>query len=129
MKFYIVGTVGSGKSTLARKMGEALELPVYHLDEIVHMKNDAEKLGNMKRSDVEIDELFQEILNQESFIIEDCLRKRFTPALQQVDQVIFLDLPQSVLKYRVFKRFLKQKIGIEKANYRPSLQFLKQMLT
>lgn len=127
MKIYIVGTVGSGKSTLALKMGQILEIPIYHLDEVVHQKNADAKLGNVKRLDEEIEKDFQAILVQKNYIIEDCLRERFTPALQQVDQVIFIDLPLSVLRGRVIKRFIKQKLGIEKANYKPSLQFLRQM--
>ncbi len=127
MKIYIVGTVGSGKSTLSRKLGDRLNIPVYHLDEVVHQKDESTKTGNNKRADDEIERIFQEILKQNSFIIEDCLRERFIPALHQVDKVVYIDLPMKVLKYRVVKRFLKQKLRIEKSAYRPSLQFLKLM--
>ena len=129
MKIYIVGTVASGKSTLANKLGQRYNLPVYHLDELVHQKNATAKLGNIQRSDAEIDRLFREILQQPDFIIEDTLRRRFQFALQEVDKVVYIDLPMRILKYRVFKRFFKQKLGLEKANYKPSLQFLKLMLT
>ena len=128
MKIYIVGTVGSGKSTLSDRLSELLEIPVYHLDDIVHVKNEKSILGNTKRTDKEIECIFKEILSQENFIIEDTLRNRFTDALHQVDKVVFLDLPLNVLKYRVLKRFVKQKLGIEKSSYKPSLQFLHQML-
>lgn len=120
MKYYIVGTVGAGKSTLAKKMSKILDVPVYHLDEIVHKKDS-------RRSDNEISKLFQEILAQNDFIIEDCLRDRFTVALQQVDRVIFLDIPLHRLYIRIVKRWIKQKLGIEKANYMVTLQMLRQM--
>lgn len=32
MKIMIIGANGSGKSTFSRKLGELLQLPVYHLD-------------------------------------------------------------------------------------------------
>lgn len=98
MKIYIVGVVGSGKSTLARKMGELLDIPVYHLDEVVHEKNKTFEVGNHKRSDVEIEQIFHKILGQDNFIIEDCLRERFESALHEVDKVVFLDLPMYFFK-------------------------------
>ncbi|KZK36598.1 hypothetical protein [Lactococcus taiwanensis] len=62
MKIYIVGMVGSGKSTLARQLGDLLDVPVFHLDNVVHD-------GDRKRSE------------QDNFIIEDTLRDRFTSLL------------------------------------------------
>jgi adenylate kinase family enzyme len=124
-----VGSVGSGKSTLAIKMAKILDFPVYHLDEIVHEPASEMKIGNIKHSDDEIDLLFRDILKQDNFIIEDCLRERFTPALQQVDNVIFLDLPRTLLFKRVLIRWFKQKLRLEKVNYRPTLQILRKMLS
>lgn len=119
-KIYIVGTVGSGKSTLARQLGDLLDVPVFHLDNVVHD-------GERKRSEQEISGLIQQILQDENFIIEDTLRDRFTSLLPVVDSVIFLDLPEIFLKYRVIKRYIRQKLGLENANYQPSLQMLRQM--
>lgn len=38
-----------------------------------------------------------------------------------------LDAGITVRRYRVIKRFLLQKIGLEKANYRPTLKILKDL--
>ena len=100
--------VGSGKSTLAGQLGQLLSLPVFHLDNVMHD-------GDRKRSE------------QDNFIIEVTLRDRFTSLLPVVDSVIFLDLPEIFLKYRVIKRYFRQKLGLENANYQPSLQMLRQM--
>lgn len=62
MKIYIVGMVGSGKSTLAGQLGDLLDVPVFHLDNVVHD-------GDRKRSE------------QDNFIIEDTLCVRFTSLL------------------------------------------------
>ncbi len=35
----IIGTSSSGKSTLAEKLGEKLNLPVWHLDELAHISH------------------------------------------------------------------------------------------
>jgi adenylate kinase family enzyme len=129
MKLYIVGSVGAGKSTLAREISKILDIPVYHLDELVHMRDPEAKGGNVRRSDEEIQETFSEILGLDDFIIEDCLRKRFTVALQQVDKVVFLDIPRHQLYVRIIRRWIKQRLGLEQANYKASLQMLSQMFT
>ncbi|MDR2977599.1 MAG: AAA family ATPase [Streptococcaceae bacterium] len=129
MKFYIVGSVGAGKSTLARRISEILSIPVYHLDEVVHKNDTSTEIDNVRRSDDEIHKIFQEIMSQNNFIIEDCLRDRFTVALQQVDSVIFLDIPLHRLYIRILIRWIKQKLGVEKANYHANLQMLSKMFT
>ena len=35
----IIGGPGTGKSTLAENLGKTLDIPVYHLDAINHLKN------------------------------------------------------------------------------------------
>ena len=120
MKIYIVGTVGSGKSTLARKLSEKNSMRVFHLDNIVHE-------GERNRTDKEVFESIECIFKNECFIIEDTLRERFIPLLDKVDKIIYLDLPKNLLKYRIIKRYVKQKLRLEKSTYRPSLQMLKQM--
>lgn len=55
------------------------------------------------------------------------MREQFTGLLREVDSVIFLDFPEIFLKYRVIKRYFRQKLGLESANYQPSLQMLRQM--
>ena len=108
MKIYIVGTVGSGKSTLARKLSEKNSMRVFHLDNIVHE-------GERNRTDKEVFESIECIFKNECFIIEDTLRERFNPLLDKVDKIIYLDLPKNLLKYRIIKRYVKQKLRLEKS--------------
>lgn len=121
MKIYIIGCVGSGKSTLARKISDKTGVPFYGLDQLVH-------IGNKKRTEEERDRLFWEILQRENYIVEDVGRACFRQALQEVDRIVFLNLPKFTTRKRVLIRFIKQKLGIEKATYRPTLQMLKLLL-
>ncbi|MCL1631703.1 hypothetical protein M3N64_07040 [Sporolactobacillus sp. CPB3-1] len=47
--------------------------------------------------------------------------------MESADQIFFLDLPKSIRRYRIIKRFIRQKLRLEKSNYRPSLHILQKM--
>lgn len=106
VKIYIVGTVASGKSTLAKGLSKKLQCPYFSLDDIVH-KSKKDGYGNEKRSVAE----------------RDC----FSNAYEQVDQIICLYFPLYILRTRIVFRFLKQKLGIEKASYHVDFRMLRMM--
>jgi adenylate kinase family enzyme len=127
MKLYIVGSVASGKSTLARRISEITGIPCHHLDEVVHMSHPTNSWGNQKRPSEERDTLFSEILACQHYIMEDVGRECFITGMQQADTVILLDIPLHVRKRRIFLRWIRQNLGIEKCIYRPQLAVLKSM--
>ena len=119
-KIYIVGTVGSGKSTFAHRLSIQYSIPHFELDNVVYD-------GTRKRTENERDQLFNEILFQKDWVIEDVGRPCFQAGLKQADKVIYLNISPRTLKRRIVKRYLLQKCGLEKANYTPTLAMLKQM--
>ena len=128
MRIYIVGSVASGKTTLAKKLSKLIDIQCFHLDEIVHIKNAANKeWGNIRRTDKDITQLFTAIINKPNWIIEDAGRKIFDEGLKKADVIIFLEPNIFIRRLRIFIRYLKQKIGIEKCLYRPSFHMLRFM--
>lgn len=121
-KIYIIGPVGSGKTTLAKKLAVKYHIQNYELDSIVW--ND--QFG-YKRSCEEISQLFQEILNEDSFIIEDVGREIFRDGRISADVVYYIKLSKIRLYFRVIKRWTKQKFSLEKCSYKPTLKMLFQM--
>ena len=119
-KIYIIGPVGSGKTTLAKNMAYKWNIKNYELDKIVW--NDEK--GNVKRSPEEIDSLFLEILKKPSWIIEDVGRQRFIEGIKQADIVYYIDLPPIIIYKRLITRCVKQKLGLEPYNYKPTLRGL-----
>ncbi|MBO0438267.1 shikimate kinase [Vagococcus fluvialis] len=119
-KIYLVGSVGSGKTTLGKVLATKLSLNFYEMDNIIF-----ERLppGDRKRSDEEVNNLVGHILEEDTWLIEGtCLRDIVQPIFNNSQIIIFLDIPYLVRVFRFSKRFLKQLLHIEEANYKPSLK-------
>lgn len=122
MKILIIGTIASGKTTLAKKLEQKLNIKYYELDSIVH-----DDENQVRRTPNEQKEIIQEIDKQKEWIIEGVLRENLNYLLDMCDKIIYLNMPLYIRKIRIFKRFVKQKLGIEKSNYKPTLKMLIQM--
>lgn len=127
MKIYIVGSVASGKSTLARKISHITGAPCYHLDEAVYTVDPSEPWGNKKRPLEERDHLFQAMLAQRHYIMEDAGRDCFRAGMEQADTVLLLEIPRIVREKRILLRWVKQNLGLEKCIYRPRFAMLQAM--
>ena len=128
MKIYIVGSVASGKSTLAKKMSKSLRVLYQSLDEIVHISDKTNPWGNRKRPIEERDNLFYSVIQQPSWIIEDTGRPCFEVGLKMADTIILLEISPKLRNYRIIKRWIKQRLGIEKCIYKPRYKMLRCML-
>jgi adenylate kinase family enzyme len=128
MKIYIVGSVSSGKSTLAKKLSEMVSIPYQSLDEVVYISNKSTHWTDHKRQVEERDNLFYSVIQQPRWIIEDVGRPCFEDGLKRADTIILLEISTKVRNYRIIKRWLKQRLGIEKCSYNPRYEMLKRML-
>lgn len=128
MKIYIIGSVSSGKSTLAKKLSETLKIPYQSLDEVVHIPDKSTILGNRKRQVEERDNLFYSVIYQKDWIIEDVGRPCFEDGLKEADTIILIEISTKIRNYRIIKRWIKQRLSIEKCIYNPRYEMLKCML-
>lgn len=124
MKILIIGIVASGKTTLAKQLAKKLKIKHYEIDNIVH-----DDLNNVKRTEQEQKEIINKINEQEDWIIEGTLRKNLDFLLDIAEKIIYIDIPLRKRKIRILTRFIKQKLGIEKCGYKPTINMLKQMYT
>lgn len=124
MKILIFGIVASGKTTLARKLSQKLNIPHFEGDCIVWGFPNEKRY---KRSDAEQKNTIAKINKNESWIIEGTYRKSQQSAYDLADKIIFLDTPLYKRKIRIITRFIKQKIGLEKSNYKPTFNMLRLM--
>ena len=123
-KIYIIGPVGSGKTTLSILLSKKYRVKKYELDKVVWDDDN----GNIKRNDEEINNLFKQIINNDSWIIEDVGRKKFSEGIKRADIVYYIDLPKTTIYKRCISRWIKQKVGKEEYNIKPKIKNLFKML-
>lgn len=128
MKLYILGPVGSGKTTLARRISQKTDIPCFHLDLVVHQRDNTAKIGNRKRPEKERDAVFRSILSRKNYILEDTGRLCFAEGLEQADTILLLEPSTLVRLGRVLRRWLRQNLGLEACNYRPTWGMLRDMI-
>lgn len=91
---------GVGKSTFARRLGEALNINVYHLDAYYWEPNwveaTLEKFSNAQK----------EIVAHEQWIIDGNYSSTFEIRTEHADTIIYLELPLYVCLVRVVQRWL-----------------------
>lgn len=124
MRIYIMGPTGSGKTTLARKLSEKYNIKYFELDLLVY----DDENGHVKRSEEEINKMFDNILINKNWIIEDVGRSKFIKGRELCDKIYYIKISKVVVIGRVIKRWIKQRIGSEKYNYPPTLFQLIDML-
>jgi len=97
----ILGCGGSGKSTLAVTLGRLLKLPVMHLDREHWLPGWVEppKDSWTQRHD--------ELIKQDTWIIDGMYRGTVAPRLAAADTIIFLDFSRWVCLWRIVRRYWK----------------------
>ncbi|SDT40324.1 Adenylate kinase [Paenibacillaceae bacterium GAS479] len=123
-KILIIGIVASGKTTLAKRLSIQLNIPWYELDCIVHHRTSEE---SYKRTADEQVEVIMEIDEHGPWIFEGTDRESYSCLFEMADTIIFLDPPLWKRKIRIFTRYLKQNLGIEKCHYKSDLKMLRMM--
>lgn len=121
-KIYIIGPVGSGKTTLSKFLSNRYGIEKYELDKVIFDDS------NVRRTDEEVSILFNKIISGKSWIIEDVGRDKFIDVVRKANIIYYIFLPKIVVYKRCISRCFKQKIGIKKYNYKPTLKGLVQML-
>ena len=112
MKIHIIGGPGAGKSYLADKLAREFGIPHYDLDDL-QWDNGSETYG-AKRNPRERDRLLKEILDQENWIVEGVYYAWCGRCFEEADQIYLLRVPPYKYKYRLLRRFIRRKLGLEK---------------
>ncbi len=107
-KIYIIGPTGVGKTTFANKLSDKYNIKWYELDNIYwdDKKNDV-------RESNETSKLFKNILNNDSWIIEDVGRPIFKEGREQANTIYYVKVPKIRAYYQITKRIINKKEGFK----------------
>ena len=123
-KIYIIGSVASGKTTMAKELSQLLNIPWHELDNVFHMRLPG---GDARKTPEERAIEFRKIINSEKWIIEGVIRECFNEGFEKADAIILLNTPPFKRKFRIAKRWICQRLKLEKSNYSPTFKMLKRM--
>lgn len=97
----IIGGSGTGKTTLAKNLGKQLNLPVYYIDGIHHLKN-----WEIRNKD-ERDKIILEKADEDKWIIDGTYHSTLKQRLEKADCIIYLDYSTIAQIKGVLGRFIK----------------------
>ena len=123
MKIHIIGGSGSGKSYLADVLSKKYKISHYDLDNL-QWDNTANTYG-VKMPEDRRNKLLKEILEKENWIIEGVYYKWCLQCFEDADVIYILEVPRMIYRFRIIKRFIKRKLGIEKGKYKFFKSFTK----
>ena len=117
LKIYIIGPSASGKTTLSKVLSKKYNMKSYELDKLVFDDNN----NHIRRDDITIKKMFNDILSKDSFIIEDVGRSKFIEGLEKCDKIYYINIKKRDVYKRVITRWINQRQGKEEHNYPPTL--------
>lgn len=100
-RIILIGSGGAGKSTLAKKLGHILDLPVYHLDAFFW------KEGWVPSTKEEFLINLDQLLSEESWIMDGNFGSTMDRRISVADTIIFLHFSRWVCIWRVLKRRIR----------------------
>ena len=112
VKIHIIGGSGSGKSFLAEELSKEYGIPHYDLDDLQWDQQAAEY--GTKRDPQERQRLLEHILKQPDWIVEGVYYAWCQQCFADADRIYLLCVPRYQYRYRIIRRFVRRKLGIEK---------------
>lgn len=125
MKIHIIGGPGSGKSFLAEKLSKELDISHFDLDDL-QWDNKSASYG-VKRSPDERDRLLNDALSHNDWIIEGVYYAWCQQCFADADRIYVLNVPRYKYRYRIIRRFVRRKLGLEKGK-KENLKSLRELL-
>jgi adenylate kinase family enzyme len=109
-RIHIVGGPGSGKSRVAKRLSATYGIDAYDLDDLFWDRS-ANNYGT-RAAEEDRNLALKNILKNKSWIIEGVYYQWLSQAFKEADLIIILITPVWIRHWRIFKRFIKRKLGL-----------------
>lgn len=107
-RIIILGGGGSGKSTLADRIGKYIGYSVYHLDNLLLDSNWIKKDKN------KWEEMSQIFLLKDVGVVDGNYSSCLPNRVNWANLIIFIHIPTYLQLYRISRRYIRNKIGLDK---------------
>lgn len=125
MRIRIIGSCGSGKSTLAKELSDKHGIPYYEIDNLIWDRS----AENLRNPESVRDESIHSIVSSDAWIIEGVQYQDWTlKSIQEADLIFILNPNVFIRDYRIIKRFVLSRIGLQPWNYKQSFNNLVKMI-
>ncbi|MGD1819733.1 MAG: AAA family ATPase [Pleomorphochaeta sp.] len=122
MKIYIIGPSGSGKTILANQLSKKTNIEHTNLDDIFW--DNKTNSFNIKREETLRNNIYNKVLNKESWIIEGAYISWPKKGFLLADKFVYLNINNRILNQRIILRFIKRKLRIESSAKKETLKQL-----
>jgi len=112
MKIRIIGCSGSGKTYLAKRLSKKYNIPNFDLDDI-QWDNSQNSYG-VKMPIEKRDQMLYDILQHSDWIIDGVYYAWVRKSFEDADVIYVLDMPKWLYRFRIIKRFIRRRVGLEK---------------
>ena len=111
MKIRIIGCSGSGETYFAKGLSQKYNIPNYDLDDI-QWDNSQNSYG-VKMPVEKRNQMLNDILQQPEWIIDGVYYAWVQRSFEEADMIYVLNMPKYLYSFRIIKRFINRKIGLE----------------
>lgn len=126
MRIHIFGGPGAGKTTLARSLSEKLGVSYYELDNLRFKEEDFDY--TLFENDVVRDLKLKKILGRKNWITEGSYTEFAWSCFEKADVIIFFEPIFFKSTWRIFKRFLLYKLGVERRRKRETWRSIPRLI-
>ncbi|WP_047171579.1 hypothetical protein [Paenibacillus graminis] len=124
IRIRIIGGCGSGKSYTARQLSRHYGVPCFETDNFVWDRSAPSRRNTPEDRDAQ----FAETVAMDSWIIEGVHYKWGSESFRQADYIVLIRPNRVVQDWRVVRRFVKTRLGLEQGNYKQTFRNLYEML-
>ena len=111
MKIHLIGGSGSGKSTIARHLVARFNIPTLDLDDIFW--DQKSPTFGIKAPAENRDAVLTAFVQKDDWVVEGIYYRWVLPSFRRADAILVLVPPLWVRQSRIFRRFVRRKVGIE----------------